>query len=254
MRLAQSDPAPHVRIAALQALTSIDPYIAGEIAIPLVRDSDHEVAAAALTAVAAGAHPDADDLLDDAVKSGDAFLRRAAVRALPSRSTARAADLLAWAACLADPPDLPRLLIESLACLAAGDDAAARTAAVSALINLASAEETREEALHAIAALPETVVDDLARKLDSTRVATKLTAIEALARMRHPRASQALLRALDDEDAAARRAAVAAFGRLGTRSAAEAIGALSTADPDQRVQRLAAAMCRRHGWPGGAER
>jgi HEAT repeat protein len=243
-----------VRIAALEALMSIDVYLAGELAVPLVTDANPEVAAAALTAVAGGAHPGADDLLEDAVKSGDAFVRRAAVRALPARSTVRAAELLAWAACLADPPDLPRLLIESLARIAAADDAAARAAAVTALINLASAAETREMALRAIAALPDTVVDDIARKLRGTRVATKLTAIEALARMRHPRASQALQGALEDEDAAVRRAAVAAFGRLGTRSAAAAVAQLSTSDPDERVRRLATAMCRRHRWRGAAER
>ena len=253
-RLVQADPAPHVRIAALQALASIDAYIAGEMALPLIKDPDPEVASTALTAVAAGAHPAADDLLEDAVKSGEAFLRRAAVRALPARSTARAAELLAWAACLAEPPDLPRLLIESLVRLAASDDAAARAAAVTALVNLASATETRDAALRTLAALPQAAVDDLARKLQAPRVATKLAAVEALARMRHPRASEALQHALEDDDAAVRRAAVAAFGRLGTTSAAAAVAALSVSDPDERVRRLAAAMCRRHRWNGGTDR
>jgi len=249
-QLAQSDCAPHVRIAALRALTLADAVIAREIAAPLVEDCDPEVAAEALTSVASGSHQDADDLLEKAIKSGDPFKRRAAIRALPTRSTARAAELLAWAAGLDDPPDLPRLLLDSLAQMAARDDDTARNAAVTALTKLATTAERRDAALRALAGLPERVVPELAEALHGSRTKTKLTVVEALARMRHPRASEALRIALDDEDPAVRRAAVAAFGRLGTRAAAEDISRLATADPDPRVRRLADAMCRRHHWPG----
>ena len=247
-QLAQSDPAAHVRIAALRALTQVDSGIAGEIAAPLVDDSNPEVAAEALTAVASGSHPDADDLLEKAIRSGDPFMRRAAARALAARSTPRAAEVLVWAAALDDPPDLPRLLIDSLARMAASDDAHGRSAAVKALINLATAAETREAALHAIARLPERVVPDLSAALQSSATKTQLVAVDALARMRHPRASEALRMALRDKDAAVRRAAVAAFGRLGTGTAAADVARLSISDPDPRVRRLAEAMCRRHRW------
>jgi len=248
VQMAQSDPAPHVRLAALETLTSADAAIAGEIAAPLVTDCNPEVAAAALTAVAAGAHPAADDLLEQAITAADPVMRRAAVRALPSRGTRRAAELLASAAGLDDPADLPRLLIDALARMATADDAAARSAAAAALMNLASNGNTREAALRAVAVLPEYVVIDIATALESSPAKTKLTAVEALARMRHPRASEALRMALRDHDPAVRRAAVAAFGRLGTRSAAADIRRLRTSDPDDRVRRLADAVCRRHAW------
>jgi HEAT repeat protein len=247
-QLAQSDPAAHVRIVALRALTQVDATIAGEIAAPLVADSNPEVAAEALAAVALGSHPDADDLLENAIRSGDPFMRRAAARALAARPTARAAEVLVWAATLDDPPDLPRLIIDSLARMAASDDAKGRSAAVNALINLATAAETRDAALHAIARLPERVVPDLSAALQTAATKTQLVAVEALARMRHPRASEALRMALRDKDAAVRRAAVAAFGRLGTHAAAADVARLSSSDPDARVRRLAEAMCRRHRW------
>jgi HEAT repeat protein len=76
--------------------------------------------------------------------------------------------------------------------------------------------------------------------------------VEALARMRNPRASDALVAALADSDAAVRRAAVAAFGRLGTSAAGPFVAALRTADPDPGVRRLAAAISRRHGWTSNA--
>ena len=247
-QLAQSDRAPHVRIAALRALMLADAAIAGEIAVSLVEDCDPEVAAEALTSVASASHPGADVLLEKAIKSGDPFKRRAAIGALPARSTARAAELLAWAAGLDDPPELPHLLVDSLARMAAADDDAARHAAVNALIKLATTAETRDAALRALARLPERVVPEFAETLQASRTKTKLTMVEALARMRHPRASEALRIALRDEDPAVRRAAVAAFGRLGTRAAAEDIGRLGRTDPDPRVRRLAEAMCRRHHW------
>jgi HEAT repeat protein len=140
------------------------------------------------------------------------------------------------------------LLVDSLARMAAADDDAARHAAVNALIKLAATAETRDAALRALARLPERVVPEFAETLQASRTKTKLTMVEALARMRHPRASEALRIALRDEDPAVRRAAVAAFGRLGTRAAAEDIGRLGTTDPDPRVRRLAEAMCRRHHW------
>ena len=248
--LAQSDRAPHVRIAALRALTIVDAVIAGEIAAPLVDDCDPEVGAEALTSVASSSHPQADDLLEHAIKSGDPFKRRAAIRALAARPTAHAAELLAWAAGLDDSPELPRLLIDSLAQMAAVDNDTPRKAAVTALTTLATTAETRDAALRSLAGLPERVVPDLAEALRGSRTKTKLTMVEALARMRHPRASEALRIALHDKDPAVRRAAIAAFGRLGTRAAAEDVSRLTTADPDPRVRRLAEAVCRRHHWQG----
>jgi HEAT repeat protein len=251
-RVAEGDPAPHVRIAALQSLTAIDPCVAGEIAAPMVGDPDREVAAAALTAVAAGSDPRADDLLEEAVKTGDGFMRRAAVQALPARSTARAATLLAWAARLPEPPSLPRLALEALGRAANGEEAAAREAAVTALLDLASARDTRDAALHVFATLPPVVVNDAAAKLHSPRVATRLAAAEALARLRDARASEALASALADPEPAVRRAAVSSFGRLGSRAAASAVADLSVSDPDPGVRRVAAAVCRRHRWDRGA--
>jgi HEAT repeat protein len=251
-RVAEGDSAPHVRMAALQSLTAVDPYVAGEIAVPMVRGPDPEIAAAALTAVAAGSHPRADDLLEEAVKTGDAFMRRAAVQALPARSTARAAELLAWAARLPEPPSLSRLALEALGRVANGEDAAAREAAVTALLDLVSARDTREAALHVFATLSPLVVDDAAARLHSPRVATRLAAAEALARLRDARASEALAAALTDPEPTVRRAAVSSFGRLGSRAAASTIADLRVSDPDPGVRRLAAAMCRRHRWDRGA--
>jgi HEAT repeat protein len=163
-----------------------------------VADGDPEVAAAALTAVAAGSHPHGDRLLEQAIATGDAFLRRAAVRALGSRPTSTAVELLIRAAALADAADLSQDVIDALTRLASAGDEAPRAAAVAALMDLAMVPEARDAALRAMAALPERTVDDLAAALHAPRPKIKLTAVEALARMRHPRASEALRVALHD--------------------------------------------------------
>ena len=79
-------------------------------------------------------------------------------------------------------------------------------------------------------------------------VAKQLAAIEALARMRHPDASAALARGLDDPVAAVRSAAIGAFGRLGNRGVSARVAELRDLDPDDGVRRCAAAVCERYGW------
>jgi HEAT repeat protein len=69
--------------------------------------------------------------------------------------------------------------------------------------------------------------------------------------MRHPRASSELARALRDEDAAVRAAAIAGFAKLGTPAVARTIAAMRQSDPDEDVRRRAAMACVRHGWGAG---
>jgi HEAT repeat protein len=249
--LAGTDPAPHVRIASLQALTAVNPEMAGVIGVELIHDPDRELATAALRAVAGGGER-ADDVLEEMVRSADVERARGAVRALAHRPTVRAVETLGWAARMAAPADLPQLAVNGLARLASDPDSAIRVAAVDALIELASAGPARETATAALAAIPEDLIDHVAAALLSARQAVRLAAVETLARMRDARASRSLLSALGDPDGMVRGAAVAAFGRLGTPTAAEPILELTTADPDDGVRRLAAEVCRRHCW--GARR
>jgi HEAT repeat protein len=69
--------------------------------------------------------------------------------------------------------------------------------------------------------------------------------------MRNPRASRELARALRDEDAAVRAAAVGAFGKLGTLSVSRTIAAMRRTDADPNVRNRAAQVCDRHGWIAG---
>ena len=95
------------------------------------------------------------------------------------------------------------------------------------------------------------MVPEVASGLSAARVSTRVATADALAAMRHPRASGELSRALRDEDPAVRAAAVTGFAKLGTPSVARVIAAMRHTDPDPDVRRRAELACARHGWGGG---
>jgi HEAT repeat protein len=119
---------------------------------------------------------------------------------------------------------------------------------VAALVSLSAERDTRDDALAALATLPGSAVEPAGAALADGRLAIRLAAIEALARMRHPEASAALARGLDDPVAAVRSAAIGAFGRLGSRLVSARVAELRDIDPDDGVRRCAAAVCERYGW------
>lgn len=247
-QMARVDEAPYVRIAAIQALAAIDADVASTEALTLVNDADRDVACAALVAIASGTAGSTHDDIEAALRSTDGSLRRGAVQAFGLRPDVRSVESLAWAARMDDPADLSSLAVESLGRIASSDQTAAGAAAMDALLDLGTVSTLRELTIATIARLPPAATDHLAAALSSPRNATRLTAVEALARMQQSRASQVLEMALEDREPAVRRAAVAAFGRLGTSAVGRRIAALSRRDPDAGVRRLAAAVCRRHGW------
>ena len=128
---------------------------------------------------------------------------------------------------------------------------ATQRAAVTALRDLAAEGTRRLEVIRALARLPEFVVPELASGLSAARVPARIVTADALAAMRHPRASSELARALRDEDAAVRGAAIAGFAKLGTHFVGRTIAAMRQNDPDEGVRRRADLACLRHGWGTG---
>jgi HEAT repeat protein len=242
------DPATQVRIAAVHALAASDAPHLSVVAESMMREADPDLAAAALTALAAVDGPHVDEQLADAARSPDLARRVPAVQALASRPRRLSAELLAWAARVGEPRELSGIAIDGLRRLAQGPAADSTTAAVEALLSLAAERPTREEALAALSTLPDTAVAPIADALATGRLNVRLAAVEALARLRHRRASDALAHALQDPVAAVRSAAVAAFGRLGTVGAGPMIASIQEHDPDEGVRRRAAAVCARHDW------
>ena len=248
------DTATHVRIAALHALAALDAAHLMGIAATLIREADPDLSAAALTALASAHGPRVDDLLEDAVRSSSIATRVPAAQAIAARPTPRSAELLGWAALVAEPPELRSVAIEGLRRLAQSSSAETTVAAVTTLLALSAEQSAHDEALAALVTLPEASIDAVASVLSSGSPALRLAAVETLARKRHRRASEALARALDDPSPAIRSAAVAAFGRLGTPRAAGLVAAMQDGDPDEGVRRRAEAVCQRHGWQRAGDR
>jgi HEAT repeat protein len=245
--MALADPAPHVRIAAVQALALIDPRALLQVATTIVDDSDADIAAAALRGLGAVADRQVEQMLERAMHSPMPELRVAAAEALGDLGTSAAVQTLAWAARLPDPPALGATAVTSL-CRLAGSNVAAAPTALAALVQLGLVGARRESVVQALSNLPATAIPILAAELHSPRADVRSVAVEGLARMRAGAATELVADALSDDDVMVRTVAIKAFGRLGSSSVADQIVAMSRHDPDPSIRRRANAVCRRYGW------
>jgi HEAT repeat protein len=251
-RLARRDPATHVRIAAMTALGAMHGVLGAKVAAELMDDPDDDLAIAAVNVLGAVLRQDAHEWLTRASRSRRPAVRLAAIRALAERPHPDSVEILSWAARIDDDAALAPEAIDALRRIAAaGDHPLSQRAAVHALRELAAEGVHRSTVIGAIARLPEALVPEVASGLSAVRVATRVATAEALAAMRHSRASSELSRALRDEDPAVRAAAVTGFAKLGTPSVARHIAAMRTTDPDLGVRRRADLACMRHGWGAG---
>jgi HEAT repeat protein len=250
--LARHDRATHVRIAALTALGAMHGVLGAKVAAELMDDADEDLAIAAVNVLGAVRRHDAHEWLTRASRSVRPAIQLAAIRAFAERPHPESVEVLSWAAHLDDNPELPAAAINALRRIAGdAEHPVAQSAAVSALRELAAEGTQRTDVIAAIARLPEALVPEVASGLSAMRVATRIATADALAAMRHPRASGELSRALRDEDATVRAAAVSGFARLGTPSVARVIASMRLHDPDPDVRRRAGLACARHGWGGG---
>ena len=250
--LARTDPATHVRIAAVTSLGAMHGVLGAKVAAELMEAEDDDLAIAAVSVLGAVRRHDAHEWLTRASRSIRPAIQLAAVRALGTRPHTDSVEVLSWAAHLDDNPDLPAEAINALRRIAANaDHPSAQRAAVSALRELAAEGTQRRDVIAAIARLPESMVPEVASGLSAMRVATRVATADALAAMRHPRASGELSRALRDEDPSVRAAAVSGFARLGTPAVSRVIASMRINDPDPDVRRRAELACARHGWGGG---
>ena len=250
--LTRRDPATHVRIAALTSLGAIDPQLAVRAAEDLIDDPDDDLATAAVTVLGAISAPETHTLLVRAARSRRWAIQLAAVRAFAAKPSQGAVDVLEWAARVDDVPSLSEAAIDALRQIGGNSkQPLVRRAAVSALCDLAAEGRRRLEVIAAIARLPEHAVPEIASGLSAGRVGVRVAAADALAAMRHPRASSELARALHDEDASVRMTAIAGFAKLGTPAVGRTIAYMRQTDPDERVRRRAELACERHGWGVG---
>jgi HEAT repeat protein len=231
-QLAQSDPATHVRIAAVDALGSIGGRRAVSILAPIVDSGDRDLGRAALMALGAVGHPDAVQPILTLLRSEDSSKRLEAVHAIGLRRDREAVDALQWTAAADTDPSVSKAAIEVLARLATPES-------IAALVRLSGDRRLREQAVNALSRLGASHVETVATGLASVQMEVRRAIVDALSRMKHPAASEVLSGALDDERPEVRLAAVQALRRLGSSSSQKKLLYLAHGDPDPGVRKAA---------------
>lgn len=231
-RAAQSDSASQVRIAAIDGLGKLDEP--GVIAVlkGFIESADDDLAGAALKSLGQIDHPDALPPLLEALRLADASRRVAALSALSRRGAETVIEAIQWVAASDAEATVVQAAIDALGSLASPQ-------AIAALINLTAETSRREASIEALSGLGEQQIETISKGLAHRQASVRRAVLDALGRLKHPRASALLTRALADEEASVRLAAVNALAHLGNRSAEKELLQLMRTDPDITVRRAA---------------
>ncbi|MBU4233200.1 MAG: HEAT repeat domain-containing protein [Desulfobacterales bacterium] len=208
-RLIQQDPAPQVRIAAIEALGRIGGLKAIATLAPLAEHDDLDLARAALTALGNIGHPQALGILLSVIRSPDSLRREEAVRALGERGGSAAEHALLRVADTDQDHQVRRLAIQTLAHLGT-------PAAIGGLLELCVQPDRREDCIAALVKLNPTRIPLLVPGLRYGRPEVRRAAVEVLARLKHPEATDQILAALKDQDREVRLAATLALKHYGS--------------------------------------
>ena len=239
--IAASDPAMHVRIAALESVGAIGGLPATDILLRHARDENTDIAAAALRSLGRTNGDEALAALKDGLRSDDAARRLAAVTGLRACASREAVDSLQWTVG-ADQEDAVALAaVEALGAIAGKADGEA-DAAVAALVATLAEPARRGAAVAALARLPERRVAPVAAGLTHPNPVVRRVLLDVLARLRHPEASAAIRGALDDRDATVREAAIVALDQLAVRGLGPRLAQLARSDESRAVRRAAASV------------
>jgi HEAT repeat protein len=249
--LATTDTAPHVRIAAIDAIGRIGGDGALAILSPLIPD-ETEIGMAAIRASGAIRSEDAVSALREALRSRDAARRAAAVDAIAACSGAEAIELLQWTASSDVDGNVAQAALNGLGTIA-NRNTPASAGAVASLVALLSDPARRSDVIEVAGRLAPSAIPVLAESLATDDPPVRRGVVEALGRLSHTVASAYLQRALSDADDAVRREAVRALSRLGTRGLTRRFAAMSETDFSPAVRQAAAAALSRQGVPEGGE-
>jgi HEAT repeat protein len=226
------DPAYHVRAAAIEALGRVGGAHAVSLLASLVEtaDSNSDLVRAALTALGEIGHPNALPPLLAALRLPDLERRIGAIRALGKRGGTGVEEALQAIATTDSDGDVVQAAIEALQQLATPE-------AIAGLLDLTANPARNEPCIAALTHLGAAHLDGIARGLTHTNAGVRRSVVEVLTRMKHPRASECLLAALDDKDTSVRLAAVNALESLGNRDAQRKLAALAQTDSDVITRR-----------------
>ena len=228
----RSDSANQVRIAAADALGAIGGRRTVSLLAPFVMSEDQDLAGAALLALGAVGHPDALQPILSALRSPDPARRLIAVRAIAARRDHEAAEALQWVASADNDETVADAAIVELSAMTTAES-------IGALLRLTSDRRRREQVIQRISRLDRAHLGLVKAGLSSPLLETRRAVVEALGRMKHPEASEALSSALDDGWPEVRLAALLALRRLGSHVSQRKLWNMAHGDPDPMVREAA---------------
>ncbi len=229
-----ADPAPFVRIAAIEGLAQLETPAAWASLCAVARSPDADEQRAALTGIGLRSNPEALPLLLDAARSSDLATRLIALSGLARRPEDAALEVVAAAVLDFDE----EVRDAALSLLGERVDRAAAEAVVDLALTCAPGHPVQltlswpDAARIAAIAARFAIVDD--------RRALLLAA--ALARMGDAAATTTLFDTLAVANPPARRAAAKMVVAMGVQGARAAVGRLANEDPDLEVRRVCAAL------------
>ena len=227
------DPAPHVRIAAIEALAHVQTDAAWQALCAMVRAPDPDQARAALVGIGLRATPAALPFLRAAAASPDAATRLIALSGLATRSEPEALAALDAAARDA----APEIQDAALSLLGERDDRAAGEI----LVAVALAHEAEHPAHRMLSRPGGARSAAIQARLGDASDRDAAALVAALARMGDDAAITALFACLELANPAVRRAAATALIAIAAPGARARVAQLARLDPDPDVRRASAA-------------
>jgi HEAT repeat protein len=244
--VASTDNAPHVRLAALEAIGRIDGSRATALLAPYAEHCETELAVAAIDGLGHGSDTSGIGVLRRALGAPDPSRRTAAARALAARADPEGVEALQWAATADTHNEVVRAAFEGLERVAAGNSGG-RARAAEALIALTADRARRESAIATLARVSGAHLERVAGALNHGSSDVRRAMIDVLTRSRDLNAAVHLRQALDNDDAAVREAAITTLDRVGVRGRglSAKLAAIAAADNAATVRRAAAAVLSR---------
>lgn len=237
-RLATMDATSEVRVAAIEALGQIGGSRAQAILSALCEAGDSRVAQAALSALGQLDHPRVIWVLLAALGAGDVQRRLHIVRLLTERRGVLATTTLHWLATNDPDERVVRAALDGLAYRATPAD-------VAALIEVAADAPRRPACIAALARLGPHRLPEIARGLRHPDPDVRRAVVQVLATSDEPSAAEALVAALDDEEASVRRTAATALAGKDAPAVRAPLILRARSDPDPTVRRAARDALRR---------
>jgi len=229
-----ADPAPQVRVSAIEALAHLETPAAWQALCSVVRSADLDEQRAALVGVGLHPHAAALPFLLEAAGSRDLATRLIALAGLALRSEDSALEVIAAAA-------LDVIVEVRCSAVSLLGERADRPAA-EAVVDLALECEP-DHAVHLTLSRPGAArIAAIAARLASVNDRRALTLAAALARMHHPAATTTLFEALTLTNPPARRAAATMLVAMGVDGAGSAVARIAREDPDLDVRCVCAAL------------